>query len=68
MQGTAPDDLARRLAEDARPILGAEGFSDERIDELAYAFVNDHLGTDSAQFVNWALAEGPIGLDPEAGF
>lgn len=67
MQSPAPDDLARRLAEEARPILGAEGFSDERIDELAYAFVNDHVGEDRAQFVNWALAEGPFGLDPEVG-
>jgi hypothetical protein len=67
MQSPAPDDLARQLAEEARPILGAEGFSDERIDELAYAFVNDHVGEDRAQFVNWALAEGPLGLDPEVG-
>jgi hypothetical protein len=68
MQGTAPDDVARQLAEDARPILGAEGFSDERIDELAYAFVNDQIGEDSDQFVNWALTKGPFGLDPEEGF
>jgi len=68
MQGTAPDDVARQLAEDARPILGAEGFSDERIDELAYAFVNDHIGEDNNEFVNWALTEGPSGLDPEEGF
>jgi hypothetical protein len=68
MQDAAADDVARRLAEDARPILGAEGFSDERIDELAYAFVNDHIGEDRDQFVNWAMAEGPFGLDPEEGF
>jgi hypothetical protein len=68
MQNSAPDDAVRRLAEDARPVLGAQGFSDERIDELAYAFVNDHVGKDSAQFVDWALAEGPFGLDPEEGF
>ena len=67
MQGATPDDAARQLAEDARPVLGAEGFSDERIDELAYAFVNDRVGEGGAQFVNWALAEGPIGLDPEEG-
>jgi hypothetical protein len=67
MQDSGPDDAARRLADDARPVLGAEGFSDERIDELAYAFVNDRLGNDSAEFVNWAIAEGPIGLDPEEG-
>ena len=68
MQGAVPDDVARQLAEDARPVLGAEGFSDERIDELAYAFVNDHVGQGRAQFVNWALSEGPFGLDPEEGF
>jgi hypothetical protein len=67
MEGSAQGDVARQLAEDARPILGAEGFSDERIDELAYAFVNDHVGDDRAQFVNWALAQGPFGLDPEEG-
>jgi hypothetical protein len=67
MQGSAADDAARRLAEEARPVLGAEGYSDQRIDELAYAFVNDHIGKDSAQFINWAMAEGPFGLDPEEG-
>jgi hypothetical protein len=68
MQSANPNDVARRLAEEARPLLGAEGFSDERIDELASAFVNDHIGEGGAQFVNWALAEGPFGLDPEVGF
>ena len=68
MRSPDPDDVARLLADEARPLLGAEGFSDERIDELAYAFVNDHVGEDRAQFVNWALAEGPFGLDPEEGF
>jgi hypothetical protein len=67
MEGPAQGDVARQFAEDARPILGAEGFSDERIDELAYAFVNDRVGDDSAQFVNWALTQGPFGLDPEEG-
>jgi hypothetical protein len=67
MPDAAPDDVARQLAEDARPVLGAEGFSDERIDELAYGFVNDNVGEDGAQFVNWALSQGPIGLDPEEG-
>jgi hypothetical protein len=67
MQGSGSDDVARRLAEEARPILGAEGFSDERVDELAFAFVNDHIGEGTAQFVSWAVAEGPFGLDPEEG-
>jgi hypothetical protein len=68
MRNSSPDDVARRLAEEARPVLGAQGFSDERIDELASAFVNDHVGEGGAQFINWALAEGPFGLDPEKGF
>ncbi len=68
MRDSAPDDAVRRLVGEARPVLGAEGFSDERIDELAHAFVNDHIGKDSAEFVNWARAEGPFGLDPEEGF
>jgi hypothetical protein len=68
MRNADPDDVALRLADDARPVLGASGYSDERIDELAYAFVNDHIGEGDEQFINWAVAEGPIGLDPEAGF
>jgi hypothetical protein len=67
MPSSGRDEIARRLADEARPTLGAEGFSDERIDELAFAFVNDHIGKGETQFVNWAMAEGPIGLDPEAG-
>ena len=67
MQGTDPDDLAGQLADEVRPVLGAEGFSDERIDELAFAFVADHIGKGEAQFVNWARAEGPFGIDPEEG-
>jgi hypothetical protein len=68
MQSSDPDERARLLADEARPLLGADGFSDERIDELAYAFVNDHIGAGTEQFVSWAHAEGPIGLDPQAGF
>jgi hypothetical protein len=67
MSSSGRDDVARQLADEARPTLGAEGFSDERIDELAFAFVNDMIGKGETQFVNWAMAEGPIGLDPEVG-
>jgi hypothetical protein len=59
---------ARALADQVRALLGSEGFSDERIDELAGAFVDDRIGESTEQFVNWAIAEGPIGLDPEEGF
>jgi hypothetical protein len=58
MHSSDPDERARLLADEARP-LGADGFSDERIDELAFAFVNDHVGQGPAQFVIWARAEGP---------
>jgi hypothetical protein len=68
MQSPDPDAHARLLADEARPLLGADGFSDERIDELASAFVNDRIGADAEQFVTWARAEGPIGLDPQVGF
>jgi hypothetical protein len=68
MQSTDPDEVARQVADQARPILGAEGFSDERIDELALAFVADHIGKGEDQFINWARVEGPIGIDPEEGF
>ena len=68
MRSENPDEVARRLADEARPVLGAEGFSDERIDELALAFAADHIGKGEDQFVNWARAEGPFGIDPEQGF
>jgi|GEM_PF-2550075 hypothetical protein len=68
MQRSDPDEVARLLADEVRPLLGAEGFSDERIDELASAFVTHHVGEGAPQFVRWALAEGPFGLDPEEGF
>ncbi len=60
-------DPASELADRTRPILGAEGFSNERIDELASAFVDDRIGEGDEQFVNWARAEGPFGIDPEEG-
>jgi hypothetical protein len=59
---------SRALADEVRPQLGSEGFSDERIDELADAFVTSRIGETTEQFVNWALVQGPIGLDPEEGF
>jgi hypothetical protein len=74
MQGSDPNDSAHQgrdtpagLADQARPLLGSEGFSDERIDELADAFVADRIGQGTEQFISWAMAEGPIGLDPEVG-
>ena len=68
MQVSDPGDAACVLADQARPHLGAEGFSDEGIDELAFAFVADNLGEGVARFLSWARAQGPFGLDPEVGF
>jgi hypothetical protein len=68
MQSHDPGERARLLADETRPLLGADGFSDERIDELASAFVDDRVGEGAAQFVNWARVQGPLGLDPEEGF
>jgi hypothetical protein len=68
MQSSDPEERARLLADEARPLLGAEGFGDARIVELAHAFVHDHIGVGAEEFVNWARAEGPIGLDPQSGY
>jgi len=59
---------ARRLADEVRPILGAQGYTDARIDDLAYAFVIDRIGEGSEEFLSWAQAQGPFGLDPQLGF
>jgi hypothetical protein len=50
---------ARLLANQARPVLGAEGFGDERIDELASAFIAKDVGESLEEFLRWARAEGP---------
>jgi hypothetical protein len=66
MRNAGPDQVACRLASDARPGPGAESFSNGRIDQLDYASVTDDVAT-VGQFVSWALAEGPMGLDPDQG-
>jgi hypothetical protein len=55
---------ARLLANQARPRLGAEGFGDRRIDELASAFVARDVGESLEGFLRWARAQGPV---PQAG-
>jgi hypothetical protein len=58
----APEvESARLLANQARPELGAEGFADQRIDELASAFIAKDIGEGLDQFLRWARAEGQIG-------
>ena len=51
---------ARLLANQARPRLAAEGFGDERIDELASAFIARDLGESLEGFLRWARAQGPV--------
>jgi hypothetical protein len=58
----APEvESARLLANQARPVLGAEGFADERIDELASAFIAKDVGESLEEFLRWARMEGPAG-------
>ena len=51
---------ARLLANQARPELGAAGFSDQRIDELASEFIARDIGEGLEQFLRWARAEGQL--------
>jgi hypothetical protein len=51
---------ARLLANQARPELGAEGFSDQRIDELASEFIASDIGEGLEEFVRWSRAEGQL--------
>ena len=51
---------ARLLANQARSELGAEGFSDQRIDELASEFIARDIGEGLEEFLRWAQAEGQL--------
>ena len=51
---------ARLLANQARSELGAEGFSDQRIDELASEFIASDIGEGLEEFLRWARAEGQL--------
>jgi hypothetical protein len=51
---------ARLLANQARPELGAAGFSDQRIDELASEFIARDIGEGLEEFLRWARAEGQL--------
>jgi hypothetical protein len=55
---------AHLLAQEARPFLEEEGYSNQRIDELALAFVANHVGQSREEFITWALAQGRLGRDP----
>ncbi|HEX6675381.1 MAG TPA: hypothetical protein VF486_10185 [Actinomycetes bacterium] len=52
------DERARELAAEARPFLDAEGFSNERIDELARSFVDRSGDQSDDDFTAWALGQG----------
>jgi hypothetical protein len=56
---------ARLLANQARPQLGAEGFADQRIDELASAFIAKDVGEGLHQFLRWARAQGQVPSDAD---
>jgi hypothetical protein len=55
---------AHLLAQEARPFLAAEGYTNQRIDELALAFVANSVGQGREAFITWALAQGRLGRDP----
>jgi hypothetical protein len=55
---------AHLLAQESRPFLEEEGYSNQRIDELALAFVANHVGQSREEFITWALAQGRLGRDP----
>lgn len=52
---------ARLLANQARPALTRDGFGDQRIDELADAYIAKGLGEDTDEFISWARTQGPTG-------
>jgi hypothetical protein len=58
-----PDEIPEPEAsevESARPELGAAGFSDQRIDELASEFIARDIGEGLEEFLRWARAEGQL--------
>ena len=56
---------ARLLANETRPVLGAEGYADQRIDELADAFIAHDIGEGTEEFLRWARLQGPIAQGEE---
>jgi hypothetical protein len=55
---------AHQLAQEARPFLEAEGYTSQRIGELALAFAAKDVGWSTEEFIDWALAQGRLGQDP----
>jgi hypothetical protein len=55
---------AHQLAQEARPFLEADGYTNQRIDELAMAFAAREVGWSTEEFIDWALAQGRLGRDP----
>jgi hypothetical protein len=50
---------ARLLANQARPRLAAAGFPDQRIDDLAAAYIARDVGESLEEFLRWAHGRGP---------
>ncbi|HZC99679.1 MAG TPA: hypothetical protein VFA46_05665 [Actinomycetes bacterium] len=55
---------AHQLAQEARPFLEAEGYTSQRVGELALAFAAKDVGWSTEEFIDWALAQGRLGQDP----
>jgi hypothetical protein len=55
---------ARQLAQEAGPFLEAEGYTSQRIGELALAFAAKDVGWSTEEFIDWALAQGRVDQDP----
>ncbi|SRR6266540_4829910 len=58
---------ARQLAQEAGPFLEAEGYTSQRVGELALAFAAKDVGWSTEEFIDWALAQGRVGQDPSVG-
>lgn len=55
---------ARELAGQARTFLEAEGYTNERIDELAAEFVASDYGTTRDEFIAWAVSQDHLPRTP----
>jgi hypothetical protein len=55
---------ARELAGQARTFLEAEGYTNERIDELAAEFVASDYGTTRDEFISWAVSQDHLPRTP----
>ena len=47
---------AELLANEARPMLRARGFSDDEIEEWAWTYISEEGSGDVASFIDWIVA------------